>query len=175
MESPVLSETNAPLVREVNLTTARNLSPLFDEAVRKGLPVMVVRGRRERGLLLSRETLLRALTLYQFTVSVLPEDDGGYTLWLRELNIAGTGADLRAARQDLLAALRSYVTDYWQQFDFYRHLPDLAAQEPYVLRLSLAKDDAELVEMLFGAASAASAAGVNAPSEAGSAEASAVG
>ncbi len=29
-------------------------------------------------------------------------------------------------------------------------MPDLARQEPYVLRLSLAEDDAELIEMLFG-------------------------
>jgi hypothetical protein len=54
---------------------------------------------------------------------VLPEDDGGFTLWLR---------------------------DYLQQVDFYRHLPDLAAREPHVLRLSLAGDDAELIRMLFG-------------------------
>ena len=148
-----MAATKGSLVREVSLTTARNLSPLFDEAVRREHPVMIVRGRRERGLLVSREAMLRVLGRYQFHVDVLPEDDGGFTLWLRELNVGGTARSLREARHGLLAAVRSYVQDYIQQFDFYRHLPDLAAQEPYVLRLSLAQDDAELVEMLFGAPS----------------------
>lgn len=139
------------MVREVNLTAARNLSPLFDEAVRREHPVMIVRGRRERGLLVSREAMLRMLASYRFHVDVLPEEEGGFTLWLRELNVAGTGLDLSQARRDLLAAVRSYVRDYIQQFDFYRHLTDLAAQEPHVVRLSLAQDDAELIEMLFGA------------------------
>jgi hypothetical protein len=94
--------------------------------------------------------LLRVLDPYRFRVNVLPEDDGSFTLWLRELNVAGSGPTLRAARADLLAAIRSYAQDYLDQVDFYRHLKDLAEQEPYVLRLSLAKDDAELVALLFG-------------------------
>jgi hypothetical protein len=47
--------------------------------------------------------------------------------------------------------VRAYATDYIRHFDFYRHLPDRADQEPYVLRVSLAADDAELIGMLFGA------------------------
>jgi len=146
-------DVGGSLAREVTLTRARNLSPLFEEAVRHEQPVVIVRGGRERGVLLSREALLRVLAPYRFRVNVLPEDDGGYTLWLRGLNVAGSGAALSEARQDLLAALRSFVRDYLQNFDFYRHLPDLAAQEPHVLRVSLARNDAELIEMLFGAGS----------------------
>ncbi len=138
------------VVHEVNLTTARNLSPLFDEAVRRERPVMIVRGGKERGLLLSREVLLRVLASYRFQVDVLPEEEGGFTLWLKELKLGASGATLREARAELLSAVRSYVRDYLDQFDFYRHLPDLASQEPHVLRLSLAGDDAELTEMLFG-------------------------
>lgn len=111
---------------------------------------MIVRGGRERGLLLSRETVLRVLARYEFHVDVLPEDGAGYTLWLNELNIGGTSSTLQEARWELMSAVRSYVRDYIEHFDFYRHLPDLASQESYVLRLSLAKDDAELIEMLFG-------------------------
>ena len=144
-----------PLAREVNLTTARNLSPLFDDAVRHEQWVVIVRHGRERGVLLSRDVLLRALAAHRLHVNVLPEDDGGFTLWLRELNVAGSGPTLGEARRDLLAAVRSYVRDYLLQADFYRHLPDLAAQEPHVLRLSLAEDDAELIEMLFGTDSTA--------------------
>jgi hypothetical protein len=144
------NDAPAAMVREINLTAARNLSPLFDEAVRRERPVMIVRGGRERGLLVSRAAMLRLLESYRFQVNVLPEEEGGYTLWLPELKLAGSGPTLRAARQELLAAVRSYVRDYFEQFDFYRHLPDLAAQEPYVVRLSLAQDEAELMAMLFG-------------------------
>lgn len=150
-ESPEQPVGVAPVImQEVNLTTARNLSPLFDEAVRKEHPVMIVRGGRERGLLLSREMLLRVLAGYKFHVDVLPEENEGFSLWLRELNIGGTGHSLKEARQSFLSAVRSYMQDYVAHFDFYRHLPDLADLEPYVLRLSLARDDAELVGMLFG-------------------------
>ncbi len=92
----------------------------------------------------------RLLASYRFHVDIFPEDEGGFTLWLRELNVAGTGPSLRQARQDLLAAVRSYVRDYIDQFDFYRHLTDLAAQEPYVARLSLTQDNAELLSVFFG-------------------------
>ena len=45
---------------------------------------------------------------------------------------------------------------YFEQWDFYRHIPEMAAQEPYVYRLSLATDTAELIGMLFkGAGTAA--------------------
>ena len=71
---------------------------------------------------------------------------------MRELEIGASGATLAEARQDLLAVVRSYVRDYHQQFSFYRHLTDMAAREPYVLRLSLAQDDAELAQVLFGTA-----------------------
>ncbi|MBI2865325.1 MAG: hypothetical protein HYX94_12270 [Chloroflexi bacterium] len=95
---------------------------------------MIVRGSHERGLLVSRETLLRVLHNYRYHVDVIPEDDGGFTLWLKELNIGGTGRTLEEARGDLLASVRSYVRNYFQQFDFYRHLPDMARREPYVLQ-----------------------------------------
>jgi len=138
------------MLHEVNLTTARNLSPLFDEAVERERPVMIVRGGLQRGLLLSRDALLRLLAPYEFDVDVLPEEDGNFTLWLGELDIGGHGPTLRDARQDLLAAIRSYVRDYASQFDFLRHLPDKARQEPYILRLSLTRDDADLIVTLFG-------------------------
>jgi hypothetical protein len=145
------------VLREVSLTTARNLSPVFDEAVREGHPVVIVRGgrgrreRREEGVLISRAAVERMLSRYRFHVDVIPEDEGGFTLWLRELDVGATGATLREARQALLSAVRAYAADYIHNFDFYRHLPDRVGKEPYVLRASLAGDDAELIGMLFGA------------------------
>jgi hypothetical protein len=136
-------------LRQVSLTEACNLSPLFDEAVREDHPVLIVRNRREWGVLLARDAMLRLLGSSTFRVNVIPEDGGGFTLWVEELEIGGHGRSLREARQDLLLVVRSYVRDYLEHFDFYRHLPDRARQEPYVLRLSLARDDAEFLDMLF--------------------------
>lgn len=141
-------DSTESMVEEVSLTSARNLSPLFDRAVRREHPVMIVRGGKDRGLLVARDTILRVLSGYQFHVDVLPEGEGGFTLWLKELNVGGFGATLRDARRELLSAVRSYVRNYLDEFDFYRHLPEMVEQEPFVLRLSLAKDDAELSAML---------------------------
>ena len=141
-------------LRKVSLTEARNLSPLFEEAVRNQHPVLIVRNRREWGLLLSRDAMLRMLASHRLRVNVLPEEDGSFTLWLRELSVGAHGLTLREARQQLLVAVRSYISDYLEQFDLYRQLPDRVSQEPYILRLSLARDDAELIEMLFPLASA---------------------
>lgn len=150
--------TRAPLLNSVKFTEARsNFSPLFDEAVRDDQPVVIVRGNREYGMLVSRDAVLRLLAPFRLHVDVLPEDEGGFTLWLRELNIGGTAPTLDGARDDLLSAVCDYVRDYRQQFAFYRHLPDMAAQEPYVLRLSLAQSEAELLAVLFGQESPGSA------------------
>jgi hypothetical protein len=118
--------------------------------VRKEQPVIITRGSRERGLLVAHDQLLRLLAPYRFRVDVLPEDEGGLTLWLNELEIGGHGASLAEARADLVSAVRAYIANYLRQFYFYRHLPDLARLEPYVLRLALARDDPELLDTLFG-------------------------
>jgi len=148
--SPILeTPTRKPLLHSVNLTKARELSPLFNEAVVDEQPVVITRGTRQRAVLASQGSIERMLAPYRVHVDVLPEADGGFTLWVLELDIGGTGPTLEAARVELLSAVRSYVRDYHEQFSFYRHLPDMAAREPYVFRLSLAQDNAELVDLLF--------------------------
>ncbi len=141
-----------PMIREVNVTEARKLiSQIFDEAVKGGRPVAVVRDRKDEGLFLAREVVGRVLESYQLHVEITPhEGSRGFTLWVPELRVVAEGASAREARQNLLAAVRAYVRDYFDQFDFYKHLVDKLEQQPYVLRLSLARDDAELLGMLFG-------------------------
>ena len=138
------------MLHEVTLTAARNLSPIFDEAVRARRPVMIVRGHKERGLLVAEDSMRRLLAAYTLHVDIIPEETGRFTLWLRELNVTGGGASLREARKDLVSAVRSYVDHYRQESDWYRHVPEKVAQEPYVLLVSLAKDDDDISRMLFG-------------------------
>ena len=147
-----MEDKHEHLIHHVSVTDARNLRPLFDEAVREGRPVVITRGRREHALLMSRDTALRLLSPYKLHVDVIPEEeDGGFTLWVRELNIGDHGASLLEARSRLLEAVRAYVRHYHDNWDFYKHLPDKSVQEPYVHRLSLAESDEDLIDMFFGA------------------------
>lgn len=139
------------LIHRVNLTIARNLSPLFNKVAREERPVVISRGSRERAVLMSRDQVLRMLRPYVFHTDVIPEEDGGFTLWLRELDIGEHGESLLETRGRLIEAVRGYVRHYLDHWALYRHLPEKAAQEPYVHRLSLAEGDDELNDMLFGA------------------------
>ncbi len=149
----MLAPTREPMLRSTKFTEARsNFSALFDEAVQHELPVVIARGGREQGLLVARDALLRVLAPYRLHVDVLPEDEGGFTLWLRELDIGGTGPTLKDARNDLIFSASSYVRDYWQNFGLYRRLPDMSAKEAYVLRLSLAETEQDMLDTLFAPA-----------------------
>jgi Antitoxin of toxin-antitoxin, RelE / RelB, TA system len=151
----MVAPTREPMLHSEKFTDARSkFSTLFDEAVQNELPVVIARGRHEQGLLVARDALQRMLAPFSFHADVIPEDEGGFTLWLRELDIGGTGSTLKEARAELVSATYSYVRDYWQQFGLYRHLPDMSAKEPYVLRLSLADTEQELLDVLFGGISA---------------------
>jgi len=148
----VAATSTEPMIREVNVTEARKLiSQILDEAVKGGRPVAVVRDKKDEALFIGRELVRRLLEGYQLHVNITPHEDGkGFTLWVPELKVVADGASAKEARVNLLAAVRSYVRDYFEQFDFYKHLADKLEQHPYVLRLSLARDDGELLEMLFG-------------------------
>jgi hypothetical protein len=151
----MLAPNREPMLHSEKFTDARSkFSLLFDEVVHDELPVVIERGGREHALLVARDALLRILAPFRLHVDVLPENEGGFTLWLRELDIGGTGGSLKEARDELVSSARSYVRDYWQQFGLYRHLPDMSAKEPYVMRLSLAETEQELLDALFGDAAA---------------------
>lgn len=86
----------------------------------------------------------------RFTVDVIPEETGGFTLWVRELDMGAHEATLGEARATLLCDVQSYVRHFFEMWGMYRHMADTEAQMSYVLRLSAA-DDKELARMLFGA------------------------
>jgi len=147
------------LVHEVNLTDARELSPLYTEAVREGRPVVIHR-RGDADAVLTRLELLRELLQpYTFHVHYYEEDadderegegGGGYTIEVEELNLAAYGETLQAARAALLASVRSFVQHYLDSFDRYLHFQDKVAMRFHVSRLALARGDEERAEMLFG-------------------------
>ncbi len=139
-----------PMLESVNVSEASNLAAVFDRAVREERPIKIVRYKREQGILMSRAQMLRALEHLCFTVDVIPEETGGFTLWVRELNMGSHEATLEEARATLLHGVQSYVRHFFEMWDMYRHMSDTEAQMPYVLRLSLTDGDKELARMLFG-------------------------
>ena len=141
-----------PMLESVNVSEARNFASILARAVRDERPVRIVRYKREQGIFVSRAQLLRTLDHWRVTVDVVPEESGGFTLWVRELNMGSHGATLEKARTALLHDVRSYVRHFFKMWEMYRHMSDTQAQMPYVLRLSLADDDKELAQMLFGSA-----------------------
>jgi len=95
------------LVHEVTLTEARDLSPLYTEAVREDRPVIIHRRGDEDGVLARLDFLRELLMPYIFHVHYYEEDaeddregagGGGYTLEIEELNIAAYGAMVPEAR-----------------------------------------------------------------------------
>lgn len=122
------------------------------KAVQQERPVKIVRynRKREQGVFVSRAQLLQSLEHLRPTVDVIPEETGGFTLWVRELALGAHGVTIGEARIALIHDIRSYVRHFFASWDMYRHMIDMQAQMPYVLRLSLAEDDKELARMLFG-------------------------
>jgi len=144
-----------PMLESVNVTQARNFAAVFDKAVQQERPVKIVRynRKREQGVFVSRVQLLQSLEHLWPTVDVIPEETGGFTLWVRELVLGAHGVTIGEARSALIHDIRSYVRHFFASWGMYRHMTDMQAQMPYVLRLSLADDDKELARMLFGIAS----------------------
>lgn len=145
----MVEQAHRLFVEEVTLTEARNLSPWFDRAVSEERPVRIVRARRDHGLLVSASLVHRLLASYQFTILSETEPDYAFSFTILELDIHATGPTKERARGNLVALVRDYVREYIEQFGFYRRIPEFAVQEPYIRRLSLARDDAELTAMLF--------------------------
>lgn len=142
--------TATAMIETVQLSEARStLSRLYDLAVERQRPVLIHRRGDDDAMLISRAQLEILLAPFVAHVHIAPEDAGGFTLWIDEVKVAEYGETLRAARDALVAGVRSYVRDYFNRYEFYRQFTDLAAELPYVWRLSLARDDRELRRLLF--------------------------
>ena len=145
----MVEQAHRLFVDEVTLTEARNLSPWFERAVSDERPVRIVRSGRDHALLVSASLVHRLLASYQFTILAETDPDYAFSFNIIELDIRATGPTKERARINLIALVQDYVREYIEQFGFYRRIPEFAVQEPYVRRLSLARDDTELTAMLF--------------------------
>ncbi len=139
----------ATLLDEVSVTEARQMRQHYDNVVHSKRPFIITRYRDPGAVVVSREDLARMLTNFRFTVDLLPEEEGAFTLWVPQLSVGESGKAIREARQALVEAVRAYVRQYWDRYDAWQHIPEKREQWPYVLRASLAHDDRELLTMLL--------------------------
>jgi hypothetical protein len=144
------------MVEELQFSQAKaRLSAVMDEVVhRERLKVV----RRERGgeevmYLMPREVLSAAVGSARVVVDYLPDEEG-VGLWVNDLEIGAHGADVVEARRNLVGAVRAYVANFLGELPVYLTWPDRARLVPQVLRLAVARDDADLARLLFDAAGA---------------------
>ena len=141
------------MVDELQFSQAKaRLSALMDEVVHRDQLKAV---RRDRGTdevmyLLPRGLLAAAVETAQVVVDYVPDEDG-IGLWVNELNIGAHGVDVAEARLNLVGEVRAYVANFLGELPVYLSWPDRARLVPHVLRLAVARDDAELAQMLFEA------------------------
>jgi len=139
----------ATLLDEVSVTEARQMRQHYDNVAHGKRPFLITRYHDPGAVVMPREDLARTLQRYRFTLELLPEEDGSFSLWIPELNVGESGKTIKEARGALVDAVWAYVQQYWKRYDAWQHIPDKSAQRPYVLRLSLAHDDQEFLAMLI--------------------------
>jgi antitoxin of RelE/RelB toxin-antitoxin system len=139
------------MVEELQFSQAKaRLSAVMDDVVHCERLKAV---RRERAgdevmYLLPREVLRAAVGSARVTVDYLPDEDG-IGLWVNDLEIGAHGVDVAEARRNLLAEVRAYVANFLGELRIYLTWPDRARLVPQVLRLAVARDEADLARLLF--------------------------
>src|SRR5437016_3752964 len=79
------------LLDEVSVTTARKMRQYYDNVVHGKRPLLMTRHHEPGAVVMPREDLALMLRRYRFTLDVLPEDDGSFTLWVPELGVGASG------------------------------------------------------------------------------------
>jgi Antitoxin of toxin-antitoxin, RelE / RelB, TA system len=144
------------MVEELQFSQAKaQLSKVMDDVVHRD-QLMVV--RRERGTdevmyLMPREVLSAVVGSAGVVVDYIPDEDG-IGIWVNDLEIGAHGADIAEAKRNLVGAVRTYVANYLGELSVYLTWPDRARLLPQVLRLAVARDDADLARRLFDRAEA---------------------
>jgi prevent-host-death family protein len=139
----------AEMLTHYNASEARaHLKQIVREAVRDERPVLLEPRDEDAAVVVSRAQLLELLTPYECHVEILPEEDGGFTIWVEELRATAHGKTFAAAREAAIDEAADHVQHFMQEWLRYKHT-DRAKDFPYVARLALAESREELGTLLF--------------------------
>lgn len=123
------------------------IGPHLSDVVRDRRPVAVRRGQHELALLIGAQEMLALVADRRFGPEVFGANDA-MSIWLPELELYGQGADVPAAKDDLLKEVRVYVDEYLASGE-YVSAPNRSGHLPYVVRAYLADLRGELAEVIF--------------------------
>lgn len=76
------------------------------------------------------------------------EENGGFTISLRELLIHGEGISLYEALKDLSENVMDYAEDYLKRIDFFRQIENRKGHYPYLRRLARYQNIKQVMEVL---------------------------
>ena len=139
---------NAELIGKQNFSTARNnFKTVFDTVAIQQRPLIVHR-HRDEVFLISRRLQKELLAGIGLSAEVLPEENGSVTIAVDALEIAVNGGNREEAIQELLAELKRYAADYMERIQLFVNAPNRRAHLPFVLRIILADNDDEILQMV---------------------------
>jgi antitoxin YefM len=125
----------------------RNFTDVFDTVVNKQKPLLVNR-RKDDVFMIERQMQKEVLRRYTTAAEELPEDNGSVTIAVDELDIAVNGATRDQALQELVQELKVYAEDYVARLPLFLNSPNRRPHLPFILRVQLADNDAEILEMV---------------------------
>ena len=98
--------------------------------------------------LLNTDTLAEMLRGCKLHVTMYPEPDGSYTASVTELDVIENGNTKEACMDNLLAELKAYARDYYEEFDYWSAAPNRKAHLPYVIKILTSSDSVLREDML---------------------------
>jgi len=138
------------MLAELGFSEARrDFSALYDAVSHRLKPALVRRRRAEEEVLLLRRDLARELLkVFSLKPQVLHEEDGSVTLALDQLDLVVNGRNLEEAVGELVREVKLYCQDYLERMALFVNAPNRRGHFPYILRVALCKDDAEIKSLL---------------------------
>lgn len=136
------------MLKEYGITDARaNLSEILDQVIHQTQPVVINR-RRQKAVLIEENMMEWLLSNYKIKATMYREDDGSATVSLDPINIVAGGKTPEKAIADAITDLKVYAEEYFRRQALFLNAPNRRGHFPFVLRILLAKSDAEIGNML---------------------------
>lgn len=123
----------------ISATDARkDWSLLIDSAVHDR--PQVIKRTRDYVFLADLKLVEDILSAYNFTAEKYIEDDNSVTLSLNELDLVENGETEYDARMKLAEDILEYAEEYYNDFDYWKKVPNRKKHVPYVLKALILQD-----------------------------------
>ncbi len=117
----------------------KNWSMTIDSVVHER-PAFITR-THDNIAMLNEVTLTELLRNYKFNIIIDKESDGSVTGFLEELQLVENAEDTTACIDKMIAAMRDYAMDYYNEFSYWSKAPNRSQHIPYVVKILISSDD----------------------------------